>query len=56
MLLFTNAGDIPAKSRFYEQVTSVKWFLFFLHSVMAFAVVCCGCSALLFSTVFLFAL
>src|SRR5260370_12641553 len=26
--------------RFYEQVTSVKWF--FLHSVLAFAVVCCG--------------
>jgi hypothetical protein len=44
------------KSPFYEQVTGVKWFLFFLHSVLPlllFVVVdprCC------LSTVFLFAL
>jgi hypothetical protein len=45
------------KPAFYEQVTLVKGFSVFLfHSAFASAVVCCGCSALLFSAVFLFAL
>jgi hypothetical protein len=33
---------MPEKSAFYEQVTDVKWVLFFLHSVFAFVVACCG--------------
>ena len=35
--------ELPVKSGFYEQVTGVKGsFVFFLHSVFVFAVVCCG--------------
>jgi hypothetical protein len=45
-----------AKPTFYEQVTLVKGFSAFVHSAFASAFVCCGCSALLFSAVFLFAL
>jgi hypothetical protein len=36
------AVELPVKSGFYEQVIGVKWFLFFLHSVFAFVVACCG--------------
>ena len=49
--------DLPAKSRFYEQVTGVKWFLSFsfiesLPLLLSVAVVPCCC----LSTLFLFAL
>jgi hypothetical protein len=47
---------MPEKSAFYEKVTLVKGFQFLFNSAFASVVVGCGCSALLFSAVFLFAL